>query len=75
LQLRDGGGLDLIRRLSELRKAPILMALASADSPLYRQKSMAARAACFFDKDMDQDALIEALRKAGETAGSRHSTS
>jgi DNA-binding NarL/FixJ family response regulator len=61
VQLRHGGGLNLIHRLSSHAPAPVLIALASAASPLYRQKCMAAGAVHFFDKARDQDALIATL--------------
>ncbi len=65
VQLRYGGGLNLIHRLSAHKPAPIVIALASAASPLYRQKCMAAGAMYFFDKTRDQDALIAALAGMG----------
>jgi two-component system response regulator DevR len=61
VQLQRGGGLNLIHRLSTCLPAPILIALASAASPLYRQKCMADGAKYFFDKARDQDALITTL--------------
>jgi DNA-binding NarL/FixJ family response regulator len=61
VQLRHGGGLNLIHRLSTCAPAPILIALASAASPLYRQKCMAAVAMYFFDKARNQDALVATL--------------
>jgi two-component system response regulator DevR len=66
VQLRHGGGLNLIHRLSAYTPAPIIIALASAASPLYRQKCMAAGALYFFDKARDQDALIAALAGMGQ---------
>jgi len=61
VQLRHGGGLNLIHRLSAYTPAPIIIALASAASPLYRQECMTAGAMHFFDKSRDQDALLTAL--------------
>jgi DNA-binding NarL/FixJ family response regulator len=61
VQLRHGGGLDLIHRLAAYTPAPIIIALASASSPLYRKECIAAGAMYFFDTSRDQDALVTVL--------------
>jgi DNA-binding NarL/FixJ family response regulator len=54
-------GLDLIRRIKSGGARPVVIALSSSPSFLYRVKCHEAGAAYYFDKVREQDRLVEAI--------------
>lgn len=67
--LPRGGGIKLLGRIRALRRggygAPVFVVLASPSSLSYRVRFNEAGAAFFFDKERDQDRLVEAMGGLG----------
>ena len=63
-----GRGLDIIRRYHGLQeeRAPVIMAIASSSSLLYRESCLDAGAIYFFNSEREQDWLLQSLASIQE---------
>lgn len=77
LSLKDGNGLDLIKRLKTLRPRLPVLAISMHDEELFAERALRAGAVGYLSKDTDPAALIAGLRKAlaGEVVLSPEMTS
>lgn len=66
VRLREGGALELIRRIKAIARPPVVIAISTSHSLAYRSSCHKAGAEFFFDKVHEQDRLIVALTEVGE---------
>lgn len=64
LSLKDGNGLDLIKRLKVLRPKLPVLAVSMHDENLFAERALRAGAIGYISKDTDPSEIIEGVRKA-----------
>jgi DNA-binding NarL/FixJ family response regulator len=63
IQMPGASGIDLLRKSTRRKQAPLAIVLTNLSDPQYRRKCMDAGADFFFDKSTEFDKVAEVLRQ------------
>lgn len=68
LQLRNGTGFGLLRKIAPMSRRPVVIVYTNYDLPEYRRQAASLGAAYFLDKSRDYDRLREILGEIGQAS-------